>query len=283
MSPVSLLVFDVGNTRVKGAWWNGQSLTSPQYCSTRDQAGLDSFIAALVSAHPKIALPADAANKGEPLRRALISTVAPPLSEMLEQSLTGHQFQTRTLRSDGLLFSSGVIAGDSILPTTGVDRLLSGLAALNRTDKPNVLVVDAGSAITVNAFTAPNRFLGGAILPGFRLMARALTLGTAALPEVRLDAAPTSLAPNTQDALKSGIYAAAVGGVNRLLARLAQEAFAVSGSSDDPKSPAIFVTGGDSRLLATGIELPHQVVDFLVLEGLIHADRVLAPIKQVAV
>src|SRR5262249_35697916 len=67
----------------------------------------------------------------------------------------------------------------------GVDRLLDALAAkaIGRPGQP-AIIVDAGSAVTVNFLDPEGKFAGGVIFPGLRLMAHALQERTAALPLV---------------------------------------------------------------------------------------------------
>jgi type III pantothenate kinase len=92
----------------------------------------------------------------------------------------------------------------------GRDRLAAAVAAvtLKSADRPAV-VVDAGSAVTVDLVAASGEFLGGAILPGWRAMSQALSAVTDALPavsELPLDPPPPALGTSTERALASGLY-----------------------------------------------------------------------------
>ena len=69
----------------------------------------------------------------------------------------------------------------------GIDRLLSANPAFNRR-KTALVVIDAGSAVTVDWVNAKGHFCGGAILPGLGLQSRALVMGTEALPQVEWNA-----------------------------------------------------------------------------------------------
>src|SRR5205085_11851847 len=67
----------------------------------------------------------------------------------------------------------------------GIDRLLNFVALRSRTVRAvSMVVIDAGSAVTVDWVDEQGTFRGGAIFPGLRLMAMALHRYTAALPEV---------------------------------------------------------------------------------------------------
>ncbi len=106
----------------------------------------------------------------------------------------------------------------------GVDRLLDALAA-NRLRTPGhaAVVVDVGSAITVDLIDAGGAFLGGAILPGIAMSARALHEFTDLLPRIdmaELAEPPPALGTATVAALRSGLFWGAVGAVRQLVEQL---------------------------------------------------------------
>ena len=106
----------------------------------------------------------------------------------------------------------------------GVDRLLDGLAA-NRLRTPGhpAVVVDVGSAITVDLIDAGGAFLGGAILPGIAMSARALHEFTDLLPQIdmaELAEPPPALGTATVAAMRSGLFWGAVGAVRQLVEQL---------------------------------------------------------------
>jgi type III pantothenate kinase len=128
----------------------------------------------------------------------------------------------------------------------GLDRLLNAVAAQER--KPAgcpAVLVDAGSAVTVDWLDAEGVFAGGAIFPGLRLMAEALHRYTALLPLVEVDAPlPPMPGRSTVPAITAGIHGAVVGGIDYLVHRLAQ------GST---REPIVYLTGGDAALLAPAL------------------------------
>jgi type III pantothenate kinase len=134
----------------------------------------------------------------------------------------------------------------------GIDRLLAAAAAnrLRQRDRP-AIVVDLGTAITVDLVDANGAFAGGAILPGIATSARALAEQTDALPQVTLeflDKPPAALGTSTIPAIESGIYWGAIGAIRELVAQL---------SAPFQTRPDLFVTGGASR----------QVTDLLKTHG----------------
>ena len=144
----------------------------------------------------------------------------------------------------------------------GVDRLLAALAAYRLTGSACV-VVDCGTAVTVDAVDAGGTFLGGAIFPGRDMMARALAEGAAQLPKVAIGPAESVVGRNTEDAIRAGI----VHGSDGALAALIAGAQAVAG-----QGATVILTGGDAPLPGSPVLRPgYKVRPDLVLAGLVMA------------
>ena len=134
-----------------------------------------------------------------------------------------------------------------------------------------VIIVDCGTAATVDLVSASGAFLGGAILPGPALMARALAEGTSLLPAVAAleqETPPVMPGRSTQDAIAAGIG----WGIRGAIARLVEEARASIGVEAD-----VILTGGWRGVvrdaLPGAIEMPE-----LVLAGIaLAADRACSP------
>ena len=146
----------------------------------------------------------------------------------------------------------------------GIDRLAgAAAAALVKDPARPAIVVDCGTATTVNLVSAAGEFLGGAILPGPALMARALAEGTSRLPEVAaLDHAPPPALPgrSTQAAIAAGIGWGIRGAVERIVAE-AQRPFAGAAQ--------VILTGGSAGLvrdcLPSAVEQPDLVLAGIAL------------------
>ena len=108
----------------------------------------------------------------------------------------------------------------------GIDRLLNAVGANRlRSAHTPAVVVDLGTAITVDLVGPQGDFLGGAILPGIGTSARALYEFTDLLPLLDMHALaepPPPLGTATTEALRSGLYWGAVGGVRELITRLGE-------------------------------------------------------------
>ncbi len=142
----------------------------------------------------------------------------------------------------------------------GIDRLLNAVAVnARRPERTPALVIDCGSAITVDAVDQSGAFVGGAILPGLGLAARALAEFTYWLPRVDVNQPPEPLGKNTEQALRSGLYWGTVGGLNELVRRLSEE---LGGQ------PVVYITGGDAALLSGRLEQPAVLIADLTLHGI---------------
>ncbi|MEM9165249.1 MAG: type III pantothenate kinase, partial [Cyanobacteria bacterium P01_F01_bin.4] len=127
-----------------------------------------------------------------------------------------------------------------VYSTLGLDRLLNLWGASQRYGWP-VLVIDAGTALTLTV-GHDSRVLGGMILPGLTLQARALSEKIVALPEItfyELDAFPPRWAMSTVEAIQSGILYTALAGIEDHLRDWWHQY---------PKGTVVF-TGGDGELL----------------------------------
>lgn len=137
--------------------------------------------------------------------------------------------------------------------TVGADRLANMAQAAHRFGR-SVVVADFGTAATFDLLDGRGRFVGGAIAPGLRVLARSLTGETAQLPEADLAPPRRAAGRDTREALRSGMAGGYAGLVRHLLRQL-------------PARHVVF-TGGDARLVAklTGLKV---VVDPLwTLKGI---------------
>jgi type III pantothenate kinase len=121
------------------------------------------------------------------------------------------------------------------------------------------LVIMVGTAVTIDALDSSGHFLGGAIMPGFGLMLRALETGTAGLKVPMGEA--TDFPTNTSDALTSGGTDAIAGAIDRAYRRLAKR---------EGLEPWLIMSGGAApKLVRLADELPVRNVEHLIFEGLL--------------
>ncbi len=149
----------------------------------------------------------------------------------------------------------------------GVDRLLAAYAAGHYADDRPLLVIQAGSAVTVDLLENSDdgmrsRFSGGAILPGVPMMLQLLGKSGDMLPELEpqeLVDLPPLPGRNSQAAMMAGVASSLVGGLQHVVERYRQK----FGSQ-----VRIVLSGGDGPLLRPHLTGRILVVDHLVLQGL---------------
>lgn len=143
---------------------------------------------------------------------------------------------------------------------TGQDRLLAAAGAFKLLGQACV-VVDAGTAVTIDFVDGEGVFQGGAILPGVSMSLRALHEGAPALP-LLTPAKPDDAEPfgkNTEQAMLNGSIYGIRGAVRLLTERYAERYGAY---------PMVIATGGDAALLFDGDDLMDRVVPDLALRGI---------------
>ncbi|MEK6237796.1 MAG: type III pantothenate kinase [Planctomycetales bacterium] len=144
----------------------------------------------------------------------------------------------------------------------GMDRLASAVAA-NRLRDPNraAVVVDVGTAITVDLVSAEGSFQGGAVMPGLGTAAAALHSLTDLLPLIDpagLKTPPPALGTNTRDAMNAGLFWGAIGGTRELIAQLAKPL---------TTKPHVFLTGGPAQMMFQSLRDVAEHVPHLTLAG----------------
>lgn len=151
----------------------------------------------------------------------------------------------------------GVRNGYANAAQLGSDRWTALIGAWRMMGR-SCLVVNSGTATTIDALSAQGEFIGGLILPGVELMQRSLYAATAQLQAGQGNYA--AFPRNTADALFSGAIQASCGAIERQYALLG-----------DGSAPVV-LSGGATELLQAHLErlnLPLCIVDNLVLHGLL--------------
>ncbi len=150
----------------------------------------------------------------------------------------------------------------------GADRILNALAARALYGTP-AIVVDFGTATTFDCVSRRGDYLGGAILPGPRLAAKALSLHTAKLPEVPIAATRHVIGKDTVECIQAGLYWGYLGMIERVLKETRREMKA-------PRA-CVVLTGGLASLFARRlpgcIHAPNLTLDGLRLAYQGNRDR----------
>jgi len=249
-----LLAIDVGNTNIVLGVFAGASLVQSWRLQTlrertSDELGL---IVDGLFAHSHIDRAA--------IRGVILGSVVPPLTGTL-RTMTERYFGISPLTIE-----PGVDTGMPILyenpSEVGADRIVNGVGAWERFgrggDRP-MIVVDFGTATTLDAISARGEYLGGAICPGVEISADALFQRAARLPRINVRKPPSVIGRTTVGAMESGLFYGYVGMVEGLVTRMNAE---LGGR-------AISVaTGGLAEVIAPETSLIQHVDPDLTLHGL---------------
>jgi type III pantothenate kinase len=236
---MTILAVDAGNSRIKWGLWAEHGFIAQGAVPTARAAELAHAWHML--ARPTFAIGSCVA--GTAVRAAIEGVLAPwhIVPEWIASRAS--QCGVRSLYAD---------------PTQlGTDRWAALVGARSAFAQACV-VVDAGTAVTIDALSASGDFLGGMILPGLDLMASSLARGTAGLTDSagHIVAFPR----NTADAIASGAAHAVCGAIERMRAALQSTAEA---------APRVVLSGGAGPILAAHLAPPVSLVPTLVLDGLV--------------
>lgn len=257
------LLFDVGNTRLKWAavesskhpsdrqkklWAYSGSINSNALHSPEAKAELANYIAKTLPRPDAIAFCCVAGSQA----LANLQSLFPQWSDIEWKQLSGESSYTgmRTLYQEPAKL--------------GADRWAAviGARALSKT---NTLIINAGTATTIDLLGSNGVHYGGWILPGLSLMQTSLQSQTAQLPLAERHDGPFGFGINTNDAIISGCDAAQIGAI--------VQAIQLSKKLNCPVEK-IWLDGGNAKVLAqiivqsqTELALGAEVTEGLVLRG----------------
>ena len=242
---INLLVLNVGNTRLSiGVFVAGEL----QYSARVAHGQRAEWPARIAEAWAKIVDHDPPAVAG--------ASVNPPLIEPLEHAVKQATAQDVQWVGRDIDLPVKVLTDEP--DKTGVDRVLNIAAAYEQLGKACV-VVDAGTAVTVDACNDVGEFLGGAIAPGAQTQLDALHEKTAKLPRVELATPKHPYGKTTAEAIQLGVYHGIRGMVKELVESYATE---------QGTWPDVIATGGDAPALFADWELIHAVAPDLTLYGI---------------
>jgi type III pantothenate kinase len=233
-----MLLVDAGNTRVKWGLHDGAGWVAQGSVANAEAAGLAQDWGVLRPA------------------TALVSSVAGGETDALLRDVLQALGCTASWLRAGRN-ACGVTNGYADPAQLGSDRWAALVAAWNMKRRPCV-VASAGSALTVDALSAQGEFLGGLIVPGLTMMKVALRKGAACVAQV--EGIWCDFPTATGAAVHSGALAAMAGAVKHMAGRLANR---------EGMAPVLIISGGDAPALQTALEGAGEIVDNLVLEGLV--------------
>lgn len=236
-----ILELDIGNSRIKWRLLDEKSGLSSQLSYSQDQSALFTEL---------MAIPA-------PKMVRISSVRSGEITEEIEKWVGGRWSLpvhiARVSQSVG-----GVHNQYAQQNRLGVDRWLAMLSAF-RKSKGACVVIDSGTALTIDVLDGHGLHLGGYIVPGLQIMRNSLEQNTRIRLERPGDSGSMALGNSTDSAVNHGTLAALVCLINKVVseARLADA------------HARIFFAGGDAELLASHSEVDEfEIASSLVLDGL---------------
>jgi len=246
-----LLAIDAGNTNVTCGLYDKRVLAATFRLGSHHRSTADEWGVVMR------ALLRDQGFGETPVRDAIIASVVPPLTPVLQTALRDY------FKVDPLVVGPGTKTG---LPVkidnpheVGADRIVNAVAGVAKYGKP-LVVVDFGTATTFDVVSPKGEYLGGAITPGIGISAEALFTRTSKLPRVEIRKPAHVVGRSTVEAIQSGLYYGYAGLADRLIHELV--------ATLKPAKPRVIATGGLAAVIAAESRLIEAVDENLTLTGL---------------
>jgi len=237
------IAIDIGNSRTSIGLFAGQRLVrelaianSPRPSATAILRRIRAFAGAKAST-------------------ACIASVVPGLTRVYARACTALTGKRTAIVTP---YNAGIAIKGYKRRQLGIDRLLAAAAAFRRHRRP-LIVIDAGTAMTIDHVTSRGEFAGGVILPGMDSAARSLATIAARLNYVRPSRVRRVMAKNTRDAIRAGLFFGYAGLVEHIVELMVKES---------RTRPLVVATGGDAALIKRACPIVKRVYPNLVLEGL---------------
>lgn len=246
-----LLAIDVGNTNMVFGMYEGETLTGSfrlmtDSNRTSDEIGLTAWEYFL-----RFGL------RTEDVEDVIIASVVPQVMHTLTNAIVKYFDKTPIVVDDdvdpGLPYGVG---GDERL---GADRSVACVAAIQKYGKP-LVVLDFGTATTVDAVSREGAYLGGCITAGVRISTDALFQKAAMLPKVELVKPDTVLGSTAVGQIQAGAVMGYIGAMEYLIRQTKAE-------MGEPGATVV-ATGGLARMIADNTDMIDVVDSQLILDGL---------------
>lgn len=245
-----LLALDVGNTNIVVGVYEGHNLVQHWRVRTDRERTADEH--GLLITH----LLQYASIANEQIHGVMISNVVPPMTDALQG------MAQRFFHVEPILISHDLPLGVPIRyhdpREVGADRLVNAVAAIHKHGAP-AIVVDFGTATTLDVISPQGEYLGGCIMAGIGISAEALFRTAARLPRIELVAPPHVIGRTTVEAMQSGIMFGYAGAIDALVERIQRELGCETTN---------VATGGLAERIAAETRMIQHVDPWLTLEGL---------------
>ena len=238
-----LLTLDIGNTNIKAGVFKGEDLE-------------DHIIFADITLLKSVL-------KKHAISSIAISSVVPEKTELIVKELSENYSFNPFIINNDCKFNLKI---DYKTPETlGIDRICSAEGAFILCSNSLIagtylLIIDFGTATTINIVKYPNIFAGGLIAPGVNTMFKSLTAQTSQLPDLTIDNYNFIIGDDTHSSIASGVINSAVGLIEKVVSHI--------NNLDDCSNLIIYATGGMADKLQKFLSNKIIYDEFLVLRGI---------------
>lgn len=245
-----LLAVDVGNTRISLGLFEGDQIVERWNIRTDLKKTADEYGILLRQLFEMRQIPTDDAQC------AVMASVVPPIEKTVGAALAG--ICNAEVLIVGPETPIGIENRYESPEEVGADRLANAVGGTAMRGAP-VIIVDIGTATTLDCVSADGCYIGGVIMPGMEMWAQALFSQTAKLPYVSPKRPKRVLGKSTHASIRSGLFWGCVCAVDGLIDRLRDEM--------GVESPVV-ATGGNAPAIAAESRRIEYVEPDLTLHGL---------------
>jgi type III pantothenate kinase len=245
-----LLAIDIGNTNIVLGLYEGKKLITHWRLATQAERTADEYGVILTQ------LVEHGGFRCAQISAIAVSCVVPPMLT------TTQEFAIRFFDREPLFVGPGIKTGMPILyenpKDVGADRIVNGIAAYDKY-RDACIVVDFGTATTIDLISPKGEYIGGAIAPGLSISLEALVQRASKLPRIEIIKPKEVVGRNTVNSIQAGIFYGYVGLVDGLVKRIQKE---------QNVRVKVVATGGLAPLVASECATIDEVDEFLTLDGL---------------
>ncbi len=247
-----LLVIDIGNSNIVMGTYEGKNLMKHWRVSTDSQKTGDEYGMLIndLFRYQGVSI--------NDVSDIIISSVVPqllvPFTKMCE----------RYFKIKPLVVGPGIKTGIKINyenpRAIGADRIVNAVGAFEHYGGP-LIVIDIGTATTIDVVADNGDFLGGVIAPGIVSAADSLVSSTAKLPRIELVPPKSVICHNTTTGMQAGIIYGYVGQVDEIVRRIRAE-------MGETWKAKVIATGGLAKMISKESKTIDKIDHFLTLSGL---------------
>jgi len=229
-----ILTLDVGNTHITGGVFDDNNLVLQFRHKTRMGSSSDEF-----GIFFRAVLRENGINP-ESIKRIGICSVVPSVNYSLSSACSKY------LGVEPLFIKAGIKTGLKLKYANpkeiGADRIAGAIGAATLHPDTNLIIIDMGTATTIDCVTKNKEYLGGAILPGLKMSMEALANGTEKLTAVEISRPEHVCGTSTTEAIQSGLFYGNAGALKEICYLYKKNIF-------KGQDTYIISTGGFSRIL----------------------------------